>query len=1059
MRICLISAAYPPLNTEGIARQRFTLAAELAHAGHDIHVVTFGTRTKTSLEQGVWVHRVDIYKSPNSFSKKYSGLDDPLTKSQALYEGINAALTKSTFDIIDSPLWGARGIVTQQNVPTPTVIWLQTTTAQVLKIQGRGPSSDEIAQLELETLSLQRADGILGDSQSIIDEVRRDYRLNPDIPVRIAHLGLPPIPIHHDRTNRNKVTALVVGRLEKRKGTHLLYKIIPQLLVDYPQLVIRFIGRDNSRSDGYDVSYPDYFNQEFPQLADRVFFDGYVDEQILQEKYKQADMVLLPSLYESFGFVFLEAMRAELPVVAFKAGAASEIFQKNEQDGGILVKQGDLEEFSSAIRRLIEDAHFRKEIGRNGLKRFKNTFTAEKMAQETLSFYESVIKWKKMQGLQGEKIYQVMESLDYGDAVSTITIRNAEILEGLGQPREVLSRYAHDAVRHYTQPRHKILTDPYAHLIFHFWHYSHSTWMLSSAQGRKALYYHNITPPEFFDADSATHKMIKKGYEQLEKITDRFNLLIGDSLYNIQQLTPYLTSPRPGIVIHPVIEPEKLLSAAYDSTFAAQLRRGNPINILFMGRIARNKRQDQLMRVFDYYYQNMNRNAHLWLVGNENSDRTYREELERLRLSLISWDHIHFTGKVSDETANAFYRSADIFLSASEHEGFGMPLIEAMAFGIPVLALARTAIPETMGKAGILINEWDVPKIAELINIFLENQDLRQKLLDGQIANLTRFSRQNAEMRMKAAVDYLLKREKSPLFETFYPERHGERKSFTGTPIRLFGNETQPVIPYLIAFTTRSGSTLFCEYMTANGLGRPAEYFQYPFGKQNYSVYKALGVSKRDFKGFLRELIKQCSPNGIFGAKVLWDHKNALLERVQRYNPKIRRIEDLFPDMKWIHIQRKDKVAQAISLWRAVHSGRWHSPDHPNKKPNPKYNFYTIYSYYSSIIAEEQMWERYFEKRKLSVYSFLYEELLDDPHKIIMQVADFIQAPASVLANETEVKIETHLKKLRDSYSQEIKARFLEDIDHIGTVEPWAGRHKTHGRWLDYIREKIPDKK
>lgn len=1032
MKICLLTAGYPPENLEGIARQRFTLATALAQLNHEVHVITFGKKNETVLEHGVHIHRINIYNARNSFSSKHPDLDRSLTNSQAFYEGIQEITKKNKIDIIDIPLWGGQGIVAQQNRLSPVVIWLQTTTAQVIKIQGRTPCNAELAQIELENLSLQLANGVLGDSQSIIDEVKKDYRLKPDIPIGIAHLGLSSLQPQPKKTKRKNITALIVGRLEKRKGIHLLYRIIPQLLTDHPELCFRFVGRDNSQADGYTTSYPDYFKNKYPQFAQRVFFDGYVSEQELQEKYQQADLVLVSSLYESFGLVYLEAMRAKLPIVAFKSGAAVEIFRQDEQDGAVLVEEGDLDGYARAIERLINEPALRETIAKAGAERFEAEFSAKKMAQTTAEFYESVIRQEKKRNIPDGQVYQVMEALDYGDAVSTITIQNAEILKELNQPAEILARYAHEAVRHYTLPRHKVLTNPQAHLIFHYWHYSNSAWMLPVTQGRKALYYHNITPAEFFDPASETHAMIKKGYQQLAKIADKFDLLIGDSLYNIQQLTPYLSSPRPGLVIQPVIDVEGLLAANYDARLHTELGWRKHTNILFTGRIARNKRQDQIMRVFDYYYRNINRDAFLWLVGNENGDKAYRAELEKLRLSLISAERICFTGKISDERVRTLYRNAHIFLSASEHEGFGMPLIEAMAFGVPVLAKASSAVPETMGQGGILINEWDIPKIAELMNIVVADQNVRQKILAKQTENLTRFSRQNAQVRLKAAVDYLLHQTESPLFEKLDP-RMGEAQ--TGKPLKLFNQKTQPVLPYMIAFTLRCGSTLYCEYLTANGLGRPTEYFQFPYGVKNAWLYDALGVSKNDFKGLMLEVIRQCSPNGIFGAKMDWWQKKVLLEEMQKHDPDIQDIDDIFPNVKWVYIQRKDKAAQAVSLWRAAYSGRWHSPDSAQKRKKPRYNFRDVYVLYASILVEEKNWERYFKERAIDPFAFYYEDLLENPRKIIMQTADFIQAPYHLLVSEADVKLETQLEKLADTYSQEITARFIEDLNNIGTIE------------------------
>ncbi len=103
----------------------------------------------------------------------------------------------------------------------------------------------------------------------------------------------------------------------------------------------------------------------------------------------------------------------------------------------------------------------------------------------------------------------------------------------------------------------------------------------------------------------------------------------------------------------------------------------------------------------------------------------------------------------------AYFRAASVFLSASEHEGCGIPLLEAMAHDLPVVALARTAVPETMGRGGILVQEWDVPRLAELVHLLTRDEPWKQALLEGQRRNLARFSGAEARRVLAAAVAFL----------------------------------------------------------------------------------------------------------------------------------------------------------------------------------------------------------------------------------------------------------------------------------------------------------------
>ena len=161
------------------------------------------------------------------------------------------------------------------------------------------------------------------------------------------------------------------------------------------------------------------------------------------------------------------------------------------------------------------------------------------------------------------------------------------------------------------------------------------------------------------------------------------------------------------------------------------------------------------MLAFDHYWREINRAARLWLVGSDRGDVEYRAELERLRDALPSGKQITFTGKVTDPQVHAYYRAADVFICASAHEGFCMPITQAMALDVPVLAYAATAVPETMGGAGLLIHDWDVAQVATALDQILSDAAFRERLLLGQRASLSRFSLAEARARLAASVLFL----------------------------------------------------------------------------------------------------------------------------------------------------------------------------------------------------------------------------------------------------------------------------------------------------------------
>jgi glycosyltransferase involved in cell wall biosynthesis len=394
MRICLLAVTYPPAESGGISRQRQVLATELARQGHDVHVVTLSGAGCTRREKGVWVHEIPVSRF-NSYSRTYRNLDEPLTFSQALYEGLQHFGSEKPFDIVDVPLWAAQGFITLYHYAGPTVVWLQTTYAQLLKLNKQHPNREDIAQLAIERLCLERANGLLADSHAALASVLNDYRPHLPIPTGIAYLGLPPLDNPTPkRASRSIVEALAVGRLERRKGTPLLFTILPALLHQHSNLVVRFVGHDNSYEDGWHkkhkMTYPEYFRHHYPDLMSRVIFTGYCSETDLTRYYQETDFLLAPSLYESFGLIYVEAMRIGLPVVACATGAATEIFARGESDGGILVPPDDAEQLAATISQIIQRPDLRRQIGDCGIARYQAVFTATAMASATVTFYEQV---------------------------------------------------------------------------------------------------------------------------------------------------------------------------------------------------------------------------------------------------------------------------------------------------------------------------------------------------------------------------------------------------------------------------------------------------------------------------------------------------------------------------------------------------------------------------------------------------------------------------------------------------------------------------------------------
>jgi glycosyltransferase involved in cell wall biosynthesis len=352
-------------------------------------------------------------------------------------------------------------------------------------------------------------------------------------------------------------------------------------------------------------------------------------------------------------------------------------------------------------------------------------------------------------------IHSLMAYPNPGDGVSAIALDVARRLGELGHPGRVLAHRAHPTLARDTCPLPRGDQPLHASLWFHYWGHSEFTPLLDRCQGRTALHYHNITPPQLMSPGSPMRVEAELGLEQLANIADRFDLIVGDSSVNVRAVATVRRTPTRGMVLFPAIDRAAWQRAAWDDRLESDLRAHDDINILFVGRLARHKRQDALMRAFDRFCRSHTTKSRLWLVGSAATDTEFAAELEGLRRELPRGDRIHLTGALTHERLIAHYRAADVFLSASEHEGFCMPIAEAMAFDVPVVARAAAAVPETLGDSGVLLAEWDGDLVVDQLLAITRDAERRRSIVDGQRRSLDRFHPEMAAQRVAAAAAFL----------------------------------------------------------------------------------------------------------------------------------------------------------------------------------------------------------------------------------------------------------------------------------------------------------------
>ena len=249
------------------------------------------------------------------------------------------------------------------------------------------------------------------------------------------------------------------------------------------------------------------------------------------------------------------------------------------------------------------------------------------------------------------------------------------------------------------------------------------------------LVYHNITPAHYFaGVNPRLVQATARGYAQLPALRRQTVCAIADSEFNCRDLKAVgYDSPR----VLPVIVPETLSQLPPDPQVLQQLATG--VNLLCVGRIAPNKRFEDVIKVL-FYYRQIEPQARLTLVGSGRNTVPYLAWLKDFVTYLGLDDAVTFTGYIPDAAVTAYYQGADAFVYMSEHEGFGIPLVESMRFGLPILAYAAAAVPETLGDAGIIVTEKKYPVIAELLHLLHTDADLRRRLIAQQHARVRAFA-------------------------------------------------------------------------------------------------------------------------------------------------------------------------------------------------------------------------------------------------------------------------------------------------------------------------------
>ena len=303
-------------------------------------------------------------------------------------------------------------------------------------------------------------------------------------------------------------------------------------------------------------------------------------------------------------------------------------------------------------------------------------------------------------------------------------------------------------------------------VIYHYSTGSMIPCRLYGATSFRITNYHNITPPIYFSSpgEEQARAATRHGRNQIPMVKTCTDATWTESRYNANELE---SVGFPKSELFPILRDYQALSNQPVNAALEQRLKGNRKNILFVGRVAPNKAPHDLFFLLKQYQKFVDPNVRLILVGFSQSpyaqislknlakdlELTLAEDLSR---AAIDSADILMPGQVSDIDLASIYRASDVFTCLSDHEGFCVPLVESMYFGIPIIAHNATAVPETLGNGGLIVEKSDVVATIEGLSALLSSPGVNQHYRNKALERSKRFNWSTIVAEFDAALEKTL---------------------------------------------------------------------------------------------------------------------------------------------------------------------------------------------------------------------------------------------------------------------------------------------------------------
>jgi glycosyltransferase involved in cell wall biosynthesis len=353
-------------------------------------------------------------------------------------------------------------------------------------------------------------------------------------------------------------------------------------------------------------------------------------------------------------------------------------------------------------------------------------------------------------------VHQILAAASPGDAITNAALEYRDVLRRIG-PSEVFARHIAPSSAGEVRPLSDYrLCGSQGVLVYHASIGEPAVEaFLRSRHEPIVLVYHNITPAKYFEElDDTFAELLVLGRAELETIRPRVARAVAASHFNAAELEAI--GYEDVRVIPPVVDPDRLVRTTPDPNTVKHLDRtfDEPL-LLFVGQLLPHKRPDLLVEAMHIATTYLGMEATLLLVG-QNRFVRYADAISA-QIRELNIPHVHVVGSVTDGQLAAMFRKAIAFVTVSEHEGFCVPILEAMAFDLPVIARACAAIPETVGDAGLLLPPWaGAELIAEAIVRVVDDATLRDDLATRGRARLAELTAVDASVAMLETIGELV---------------------------------------------------------------------------------------------------------------------------------------------------------------------------------------------------------------------------------------------------------------------------------------------------------------